>query len=155
MGFGGSAFSPSISARKTRKSKEITAATYQVLPSDHGKTLMLKRPAGITLTLPPDNTFVGFTVKMIVRGSFVGTWEITCETDGDLFFGGVATVSVAAKADYFKPNGSSNDTFKADSDNKGRLQGGWIEFTLMGANEWLVSGTLMGAGTPATPFADT
>jgi len=142
-------------ARRTRTSKEITTATYQIKAGDHGKTLMLKRAAGITLTLPPDDIFEGFTIKMIVRGSFSGNWEVTCETDGDLFFGGVATVSVAAKADYFKPNGSSNDTFKADSDNKGRLQGGWIEFTLMGANEWLVNGTLMGGGTPATAFADT
>ena len=148
-------FNSPPSARLTRKAKEITDATYQVLASDHGKTLMLNRAAGMTLTLPADTTFVGFTVKMVVRDTFTGTWEVTCETDGDLFFGGVFLSSVAAKSDRFGPNGSSNDTLKADSDAKGRLSGGFVNFTLMGANEWLVDGVLAAGGTPGTPFADT
>tara|TARA_R110001583_G_scaffold121381_2_gene272612 strand:+ start:56 stop:511 length:456 start_codon:yes stop_codon:yes gene_type:complete len=148
-------FNSPPSARLTRKAKEITDATYQILASDHGKTLMLNRPAGMTLTLPADTTFVGFTVKLVVRATFTGTWEVTCETDGDLFFGGVFLSSVAAKSDRFGPNGSSNDTLKADSDAKGRLSGGFVNFTLMGANEWLVDGVLAAGGTPGTPFADT
>ncbi len=148
-------FNSPPSARLTRKAKEITDATYQILASDHGKTLMLNRAAGMTLTLPADTTFVGFTVKMVVRDTFTGTWEVTCETDGDLFFGGIFLSSVAAKSDRFGPNGSSNDTLKADSDAKGRLSGGFVNFTLMGANEWLVDGVLAAGGTPGTPFADT
>jgi hypothetical protein len=149
------AFRPALSARRSRTSKEITDATYQVLASDHGKTLMLNRAAGMTLTLPADTTFVGFTVKMVVRDTFTGTWEVTGQADGDLFFGGVFLSSVAAKSDRFGPNGSSNDTLKADADAKGRLSGGFIEFTCMGPNEWLVSGVLAAGGTPVTPFADT
>ncbi len=148
-------FNSPPSARLTRKAKEITDATYQILASDHGKTLMLNRAAGMTLTLPADTTFVGFTVKLVVRATFTGTWEVTCETDGDLFFGGIFLSSVAAKSDRFGPNGSSNDTLKADSDAKGRLSGGFVNFTLMGANEWLVDGVLAAGGTPGTPFADT
>ena len=143
------------SARRILKSKEITAATYQILASDHGKTLLLNRAAGMTLTLPADTLFFGFTVKMIVRDTFTGTWEVTGQADGDLFFGGIFLSSVAAKSDRFGPNGSSNDTLKADSDAKGRLSGGFVEFTCMGPNEWLVSGVLAAGGTPATPFADT
>ena len=148
-------FNSPPSARLTRKAKEITDATYQVLASDHGKTLMLNRAAGMTLTLPADTTFVGFTVKMVVRDTFTGTWEVTGQADGDLFFGGVFLSSVAAKSDRFGPNGSSNDTLKADADAKGRLSGGFIEFTCMGPNEWLVRGVLAAGGTPVTPFADT
>jgi len=148
-------FNSPPSARLTRKAKEITDATYQILASDHGKTLMLNRAAGMTLTLPADTTFVGFTVKLVVRATFTGTWEVTCETYGDLFFGGIFLSSVAAKSDRFGPNGSSNDTLKADSDAKGRLSGGFVNFTLMGANEWLVDGVLAAGGTPGTPFADT
>ena len=149
------AFKAAVSARKTRQAKEITAATYQVLASDHGKTLMLNRAAGMTLTLPPDTVFVGFTVKMVVRATFTGVWEVSGQADGDLFFGGVFVTSVAAKTDRFGPNGSSNDTLKANSDTKGRLSGGWVNFTCMGPNEWLVDGCLAGGATPATPFADT
>ena len=151
MGFRAAA----ATARQTRQSKEITGATYQITRRDHGKTLMLNRAAGCTITLPADDTFAGFTVKMVVRDTFTGTWEVTCETDGDLFFGGVFLSSVAAKSDRFGPNGSSNDTLKADSDAKGRLSGGFVNFTLMGANEWLVDGVLAAGGTPVTPFADT
>ncbi len=149
------AFRPAVTARKTQTSKEITAATYQITRRDHGKTLMLNRPAGMTLTLPPDTVFVGFTVKMIVRATFTGTWEVTGQADGDLFFGGIFLSSVAAKSDRFGPNGSSNDTLKADHDAKGRLSGGFVNFTCMGPNEWLVDGVLAAGGTPATPFADT
>ena len=149
------AFRPALTARRSRTSKEITGATYQITAKDHGKTLMLNRAAGMTITLPADDTFAGFTVKMVVRDTFTGTWEVTCETDGDLFFGGIFLSSVAAKSDRFGPNGSSNDTLKADSDAKGRLSGGFVNFTLMGANEWLVDGVLAAGGTPVTPFADT
>ena len=149
------AFRPAVSARRTRTSKEITAATYQIRAGDHGKTLMLNRAAGMVLTLPADTIFVGFTVKMVVRDTFTGTWEVTGAADGDLFFGGIFVTSVAAKTDRFGPNGSSNDTLKANSDAKGRLSGGWVEFTLMGANEWLVNGVLAAGSTPVTPFADT
>ena len=141
--------------RNLRKAKEITDATYQILLSDHGKTLMLNRAAGMTLTLPVDTVFVGFTVKMVVRDTFTGTWEVTGQADGDLFFGGVFLSSVAAKSDRFGPNGSSNDTLKADADTKGRLSGGFVEFTCMGPNEWLVTGCVLSTGTPATAFADT
>ena len=150
-----STYNRKASARRTRKAKEITDATYQILLSDHGKTLMLNRAAGMTLTLPVDTVFVGFTVKMVVRDTFTGTWEVTGQADGDLFFGGVFLSSVAAKSDRFGPNGSSNDTLKADADTKGRLSGGFVEFTCMGPNEWLVSGVLAAGGTPVTPFADT
>ena len=142
-------------ARATHQAKEITDATYQITRRDHGKTLMLNRPAGMTLTLPVDTIFVGFTVKMVVRATFTGTWEVTGQADGDLFFGGVFLSSVAAKSDRFGPNGSSNDTLKADADTKGRLSGGFVNFTCMGPNEWLVDGVLAAGATPATPFADT
>jgi len=148
-------FNSPPSARLTRKAKEITDATYQILASDHGKTLMPNRPAGMTLTLPPDTVFVGFTVKLVVRATFTGTWEVTGQADGDLFFGGIFLSSVAAKSDRFGPNGSSNDTLKADADAKGRLSGGFVNFTCMGPNEWLVDGVLAAGGTPVTPFADT
>jgi hypothetical protein len=144
-----------VTARQTRTSKEITTATYQCLASDHGKTLLLNRSAGMTITLPIDTIHVGFTVKMVVRTTFAGTWEVTGQADGDLFFGGIFLSSVAAKSDRFGPNGSSNDTLKADADAKGRLSGGFVNFTCMGPNEWLVDGVLAAGGTPVTPFADT
>ena len=97
-------FRRAVSTRRTRQTKEITTATYQILETDHGKTLLLNRAAAITLTLPKDITFIGFTVKMIVRTTFSGAWEVTCQADGDLFFGGVTNTSIAAKADHFAPN---------------------------------------------------
>ena len=144
-----------VVTRSTRRPKEITASTYQIRARDHGTTLLLNRAAGMTLTLPVDTTFVGFTVKMIVRGTFTGAWEITCQADGDLFFGAITNTSIAAKTDHFAPNASSNDTWKADHNTKGRHMGSWLEFTLMGPNEWLVTGCVLSTGTPATAFADT
>ena len=144
-----------VVARSARKPKEITTSAYTIRARDHGTTLLLNRAAGCTLSLPLDTTFFGFTVEMIVRDTFSGTWEVTCQADGDLFFGGVTNTSIAAKADHFAPNGSSNDTWKADHNTKGRHMGSWLKFTLMGPNEWLVTGCVLSTGTPASAFADT
>ena len=149
-------FRSALSARRTRRSKEVTTATYPVTVADHGKTLLLNRAAGITVTLPADTSFVGFTVDFIVRDNFSGTLTIQGAASGDLFFGAVTIVSTTAgKADTFGPNGSSNDTMVCNSNAKGRAKGGRVSFTLMGANEWLVEGRLHGVGaTMATPFDD-
>jgi hypothetical protein len=144
-----------VVARSARKPKEITTSAYTIRARDHGTTLLLNRAAGCTLSLPLDTTFFGFTVEMIVRDTFSGTWEVTCQADGDLFFGGVTNTSIAAAADHFAPNGSSNDTWKADHNTKGRHMGSWLKFTLMGPNEWLVTGCVLSTGTPASAFADT
>ena len=118
-----------------------------------GVILALNRPAGITVTLPAD-TNTGFHCKMVVMGAFTGTWKVATESDGDLLLGGISIVSLAAKADAFFANGSSNDTMTMDHDTKGRLKGGFVEFTSVAADKWLVSGALQGAGNPATPFTD-
>ena len=146
------------SARDTKKAKEITTATYQILPSDHGKTLLLNRAAGIVVTLPADSLFFGFTVELLVRETFTGTFQVAPAADGDLMYGGITAIALAAsKSSFFMPahfGPLDHDNYVADADTKGRHVGTNLKFTLMGTNEWMVSGIIHTVGTPANPFSN-
>ena len=61
--------------------------------------------------------------------------------------------TTAGDSNFFQSDGDSNDYINLDSDAKGRLQGGYMQFVCDGTN-WHVQGHLVGDGTLATPFAD-
>jgi len=119
--------------------------------------LALNRAGGITVTLPADTLPVGWNIKMVVLTTFTGTWKIATAANGDLIFGSYMVVAdtAADEADVFAANGSSNDNIIFNSDAKGRFAGSWLEFFLMGENEWVVRGETYGSGAPASGWSDT
>ena len=160
MGFGeGSNFKRKETARDVHKVTEVTTATYTLSVEENGHILALNRPAGITVTLPADTLPVGWNIKMVVLSTFTGTWKVATADDGDpdLIFGSYMVVAdtAADEADVFAANGSSNDNIVLDSDAKGRFVGSWLEFFLMGEDEWVVRGETYGTGAPASGWSDT
>ena len=157
MGFGaGSGFKDSKTARDVHKVTEVTDATYSIGEAENGHILALNRPAGITVTLPADTLPVGWNIKMVVLSTFTGTWKVATAETGDLIFGSYMVVAdtEADEADVFAANGSSNDNIIFDSDAKGRFVGSWLEFFLMGEDEWVVRGETYGTGAPASGWSD-
>jgi hypothetical protein len=157
MGFGrGSNFKGRETAREVHKVTEVTTATYNLSQEENGHLLALNRAAGITINLPADTLPVGWKIKMVVLTTFTGTWKIAAAADGDLMFGAYQVVSIAAaqEADVFAANASSNDNIIIDADNKGRQAGSWLEFFLMGENEWVVRGETYCTATPTTGWSD-
>lgn len=94
-------------------------------------------------------TATATAVKIICAGSgtpgdlFIGS--LVLGKDGILTAGGTAT---------FVPNGSSNDAINLNGTTTGGIAGSTITVTAVAANKWMVSGTVIGSGTLATPFAD-
>tara|TARA_R110002020_G_scaffold305220_3_gene521011 strand:+ start:1647 stop:2402 length:756 start_codon:yes stop_codon:yes gene_type:complete len=82
----------------------------------------------------------GDTAISIPSGYFIGGFDMSDPT-------------TATDTNFFQSDGDSNDYINLDSDAKGRLQGGYMNFVCDGTN-WHVQGHLVGDGTLATPFAD-
>ena len=82
----------------------------------------------------------GDTAISIPSGYFIGGFDMSDPT-------------TAGDSNFFQSDGNSNDYINLDSDAKGRLQGGYMNFICDGTN-WHVQGHLVGDGTLATPFAD-
>jgi hypothetical protein len=133
---------------------EVTTATYTVGANQSGVILGINRAAGCTVTLPAD-TNVGFHCKLVLMADFSGTFKVATNAHGDYFFGGITIVSRGTvDSDSFAPAADS-DNIVCDANTEGREAGGFLEFTLLATNKWLVSGLLVSktAGAPTTPFA--
>ena len=83
------------------------------------------------------------------------TGDTAISIPGGYFIGGfdMSDPTTAGDSNFFQSDGNSNDYINLDSDAKGRLQGGYMQFVCDGTN-WHVQGHLVGDGTLATPFAD-
>jgi len=165
MGFGaGSNFKHRSTARDVHKVTEITTTSYTIGEAENGHILAINAAAGAnaTVTLPADTLPVGWNIKIMLLASMAaeglgspGTWKIA-SADDDLMFGAYQVVSTdaAEEADVFAANGSSNAHLVFDSTAKGYLAGSWLEFFLMGENEWVVRGEVYGVSTPASAWSD-
>jgi len=134
----------------------VTDAAYNLKKNQDGVFLSLDRAAGIEVVLPQataDN--IGWNCKIAVKTTFTGTMTISAGSTSDLLIGGLQLVDPATAGDtlFVQPDVSNDDQIVADADTKGRLAGGIIEVKIVAANRVFVSGTLVGDGALATPFA--
>ena len=96
---------------------------------------------------------VGTTYTFYVETAAT-TWAL--KTDGtDKFVGSILMVdtdSSGATTGYAP--GASNDVINLNGSTTGGIAGSTITVTVVAANKYLVQGVLLGAGSVATPFAD-
>ena len=86
---------------------------------------------------------------------FIGTdsTDLDIKTDGtDKFSGTLSVAGTTTKA--FASDVSSNDVISMNGTTTGGDKGSNLKIVAIGLAEYLVSGTLIGSGTVATPFAD-
>ena len=135
---------------------DVTSATYTAAVNKDGAFYTLNRAGGITFNLPEATAAnVGLNCTLAVETTFTGTMTVACGSTSDLFIGGVSLVdpTTAGDTNFFQPDVSNDDQLVADGDTKGRLAGGIIELKIIDVNRVFISGTLVGDGTLATPFA--
>lgn len=85
---------------------------------------------------------------------FVGTdaSDLDIKTDGtDKFVGSVSVIGTTTAG--FVP-GANNDVISMNGGTTGGDKGSYVEVTALATAEYLVQGVLVGAGSVATPFAD-
>ena len=146
----------------------LTADTTLTVAAHAGRILTCNKADGV------------FTLPSITSGSSAGVagandynvlsnlgctytfWVETAATDMDIktdgtdrFFGAVFIgIDSEATGETFKSDSSSNDVMTMNGTTTGGIVGSWVEVTAIADDKYFVSGSLIGSGTIATPFAN-
>ena len=98
---------------------------------------------GVVYTIWVPTTIATSALKIGTNGTdkFVGTIAMNdVDTDG----AGLVGFTAAAANDFINLNGTTT----------GGVAGSWIQIVAIAANKYMVTGTVLGTGTVATPFAN-
>ncbi len=152
----------------------ITSSTT-LNPVDHGGRIISvggSLAANVVLTLPSINTSTNDVtsgpgqdpntannqgvVYTIWVPTTISTSSLKIGTDGtDKFVGSVISVDTdSSGAVVGFTAASSNDFINLNGTTTGGVAGTWIQIVAVAANKYMVTGTVNGSGTVATPFAD-
>ena len=129
-------------------------ATRTLTTKEAGSLVLFDRAAGVAFTLPAPSVGQFFDFGVSVTGT--GTYKIITDAATVFLTGGVQIGSETAGGhDSFAADGTGHRSITMDADTKGRVKGGaMLRLTCISATQWYVSGWLVGAGTIATPFAN-
>ena len=133
-----------------------TAATLSLLEESHGgTTVIVKRAAGCTVTLPAAtgsgavySVMVGTTIS---SNSFI----IQVANSSDTMVGIVETSSTtgATTNGFCEAAGGTDDTITMNGTTTGGIVGSQVTLTDIDTNLWLVNGSLVGSGALATSLS--
>jgi hypothetical protein len=140
----------------TREVINVTSATAKTLVlADSGSLVVIDFAGAINIELPEANaTNIGWYCDFHFKQAATGTVTIDSSRTADLWYGTVTTqltTSAAGKA-WIPVIGSSDDRMVMDAVTKGRLAGGYFRLEIAAANMVVVSGSLVGSGSLASPF---
>jgi hypothetical protein len=154
---------------------DITTSTT-LSPEAHGGRIIAvggSLAAALTLTLPvintsanpvtsgpgqnpstPNNEGVVYTIWVPTTISTSALKIFAPSTN--LFIGSLISVDTDTSGAVvgFTANGTSNDYINLNGTTTGGVAGTCIQIVAIAANKYMVTGTLVGSGTVATPFAD-
>jgi hypothetical protein len=152
----------------------ITASTT-LNPDDHGGRLITvggSLAANVVLTLPTINVSANSVtsgpgqdpntlnnegvVYTIWVPTTISTSSLKIGTDGtDKFVGSVISVDTdTAGAVVGFTAGATNDFINLNGGTTGGVAGTFVQIVAVAANKYMVTGTVLGTGVVATPFAD-
>lgn len=148
-----------LSGGMTSKSNVISGsgATVTLTAAQSGSTVLFDRAAGIVYTLPAPAVGLNFSFIATVSVT-TNSYKVITDTGTTLLIGsvdGVDTDSTNAVAAY-TGNGTTHIAVTqaaASSNATGGLQGSQVNVRCVSTTLWQVSGTVLQAGTAATPFA--
>ena len=143
---------------KTGDAKVLAAGAGQTLAaSDSGKTIIFGAAAATLIKLPAPE--LGMVFNFVTAITATGDHEIQALTNAHGFLGGVTIASTAVgESDAFSAAGAGTDDFiTMNGTTKGGIAGSGLRIVAIldasAAKCWAVTGTLIGSGTIATPFA--
>ena len=152
---------------------EITASTT-LNPVDHGGRIISvggSLAAALTLTLPTINVSTNpitsgpgqdpntlnneGVVYTIWVPTTISTSSLKIGTDGtDKYVGSVLSIDTdSSGAAVGFTAGASDDFINFNGTTTGGVAGTWVQIVAVAANKYMVTGTVNGTGTVATPFA--
>ena len=153
---------------------DITSSTT-LSPEAHGGRIITvggSLAANVVLTLPAINTSANpvssgpgqdpntlnneGVVYTIWVPTTISTSSLKIGTDGtDKFVGSVLSIDTdTSGAAVGFTAGATNDYINFNGTTTGGVAGTWVQIAAVAANKYMVTGTVNGSGTVATPFAD-
>lgn len=137
----------------TRNVVDVTGNTT-LTASQSGSLVVLNSSTGAAVTLP-DPAVAGQWFDFVVQTDLSsGSYSITAANATELFGGGVWQIDgTGATGDFFAPDGSNDDAMSMNGTTQGGDIGTALRFVCVSSTLWHVSGTNVGSGTGATPFA--
>lgn len=133
---------------------QSVGATRTLLKEESGSLCLFDRAAGNVYTLPAPVEGMQFEFLATVAVTSNAYKVIT--NSASVFLIGSVTIgslTVAESGDVFQGNGTTHVAVSMDGATKGGLIGGLLRFTAISSTQWAVSGSAVGAGTLADPFA--
>jgi hypothetical protein len=139
--------------------------TLSLTVADHAGRILRTNDATLVLTLPtinastnpnqdtPNNIGTEFCVFVETAAT-----ALVVQTDStDKFVGSLSLIDTdgASGAMFGYAPASTNDVLTLNGTTQGGIAGSWVKFTALATAKWLVSGVVLGSGTPATMFSDT
>ena len=132
----------SLAAALTLTLPTISAATNPIT-SGPGQDPNTLNNEGVVYTIWVPTTISTSSLKIGTNGTdkYIGT-IIMNDVDSD----GAALVGFSAAA--------ANDFINLNGTTTGGVAGSWVQIVAIAANKYMVTGTVLGTGTVATPFAN-
>jgi hypothetical protein len=133
---------------------QSVGATRTLLAKESGSTCLLDRAAGVVYTLPTCEEGLEFEFVATVAVTS-NAYKVITASAAEFLIGGVmiGSLTVAESGDVFQADGSTIVAISEDGATKGGLIGGHYRVRAISSTQWLITGTTVGAGTLATPFA--
>ncbi len=135
----------------------ITSATATLDRETYaGRTILLNRAAGISVTLPPA-TGTGDVYEFIVQTTFTGAAEIKVANASDIMTGTAILFQDSADTVVGFATGATADTVDLfeTGNTTGGIKGARVTLKDIATNLWYVNYVSDAAGTEATPFTAT
>lgn len=144
----------SIATGLHREIIQSVGATRTLLAEESGSLCLFDRAAGNVYTLPAPVEGMQFEFSATVAVTS-NAYKVITNSASVFLLGSVmlGSLTVADSGDVFQANGTTHVAISMDGATKGGLIGGFLRFTAVSSTIWVVSGSMVGSGTLADPFA--
>jgi hypothetical protein len=138
----------------TQKQNVISGsgATVTLTAAQSGSLVLFDRAAGIIFTLPAPAVGMWFDFAVAVTITSNNAKVIT-DTGTTLLAGFVGSGVDNTANKQWVGNGSTHIAVTQNGTTTGGILGSWLRFMCTTSTQWVVTGSLVASGTPATPFA--
>lgn len=152
LGYGGP--SGCVATGLHRPVIQSVGATRTLLPEESGALCLLDSATGVVYTLPTPAEGMQFTFLATVAVTS-NAYKVITAASTQFLLGAVLSGTLGAIMDVFQADGTTIRAISEDGATKGGLIGDTFTVTAISATQWVIEGTQVASGTPATAFATT
>jgi hypothetical protein len=132
---------------------DVTGATATLTVAQSGSIVLIDKADGCMITLPPPVVGLNYVFLNVLDQTSGANGFVT--DAGTTYLLGSVVVAVVNSATSRAFVGTAGNLIRITTNKTttGGLAGGCLTVTCITSTQWYVEGTLIGSGTPATPFS--